>query len=353
MRKQLFLLVSLTLCLALSACGGEERISGEVVEITPEAIILETDEGKRVAVLLEEETYVFGTDGIEGEAYKAAPHTGVRVTAFQPKRAGSVSTADGTQLKVYRSDHDYISIDAYLVSEAAVLSDGTVLDAWKTSAFGTTYQTEDGVELLREDAPNGPENHYVVNLESFDDLSEEAKPRVRAFYQQQGKLYDLQEELERAWAAYQTDPAAFASFWVMQDSYPAASSERVFYFGTSLTRTLSGNIGQETTRCAAFDRENGDLIPLADLFLCPEKELGKTLLDLAEQCGGGPSDPALKGEMERAFQMEYLSFHQDNLCLEFPQGSLPSQKNAYLVTVDFTEGCRAILHPWAVPEQRD
>lgn len=352
MKKQLFLLIFLALCLALSACGGEDRISGEVIEVTPEALVLETDEGKRAAVLLEEKTYISGMDGIDGEAYRADPHTGVQVTAFQPKRADSVFTADGTQVKAYRADNDYISIDAYLISEAAVLADGTVLDAWKTSAFGTTYQTGDGVELLREDAPNGPENHYVGNLESFDDLSETAKPHVTAFYERQGKLYDLQAELERAWAAYQEDPTAFSSFWVSQDSYPAASSERVFYFNTSLTRTLSGNIGQETTRCAAFDRETGDTIPLADLFLCPEEELGKTLLDLAEQCGGGPSDPALKEEMTQAFRMEFLSFQQDDLCLEFPQGSLPSQENAYLVSVDFTEACRAILHPWAVPEQK-
>lgn len=350
MKKRLFLLISLALCLTLSACGGKDSISGEVVEATPDALILETNEGKQVAVLLEENTYIFGMDDIDGDDYKAAPHTGVQVSFHQEGRAGSITTANGTQVKAYRPD-DFIRINAYLRPEAAVLSDGTVLDAWKTGSFGTTYQTKDRVELLREDAPNGPENHYVVNMESFDDLSEAAKPRVVEFYENQGKLYDLQAELERAWAAYKADPTAFSSFWVSQDSSPAASSERVFYFRTNLTRTVSGNIGQETTLCAAFDRETGVNIPLHDLFVCPKEDIGKKLLDLAEKGGTGPSAPAVKAEMEAAFRMEYLSFSQDDLWIEFPQGTLPSQEHAYLVSVEFNEDCKALLHPWAVPPQ--
>ena len=349
MKKQLFLLISLALCLMLSACGGKDSIYGEVVEATPTALILETSEGKRTAVLLEEETHVWGMEEIDGDAYKAAPHTDVQVSFFPEERAGSVAAADGTQVKAYRTDH-YIWIEAYLVPEAAVLSDGTVLDAWKTDSFGTTYQTKDGIELLQEDAPNGPENHYVGNLESFDDLSEAAKLHVTTFYEKRGKLYDLQAELERAWTAYQADPTAFSSFWVSQDSSPAASSEKVFYFRTDLTRTVSGNIVQTTTLCDAFDRETGANIPLADLFVCPEEELGKKLLDLAEKGGTGPADPVVKGEMEAAFRMEFLSFTQDDLCLYFPQGTLPSQEGNYLVTVKFTEDCKALLQPWAVPQ---
>lgn len=348
MKKRLFLLISLLLCLVLSACGGKDSISGMVVEATPSALILQTNEGKQVAVLLEENTYIFGMDDIDGDNYKAAPHTGVRVSFFYEGRAGSITTANGEQVKAYHAD-PFIRIDAYLIPEAAVLSDGTVLDMWKTGSFGTTYQTKDGVELLREDAPNGPENHYVGNMESFDDLSEEAKPHVAEFYEKQGKLYDLQAELERAWTAYQADPEAFSSFVVRQETSPAASNEQVFYFRTTLTQTISGNTIQEIPLCAAFDRNNGDNIPLVDLFVCPEEDIVKKLLDIAEKDGSGPADPVVKAEMEAAFQMEYLYFSQDSLWLEFPQGTLPSQEYTYLVSVAFNDECKALLHPWAVP----
>lgn len=348
MKKRLFLLISLSLCLVLSACGSKDSISGEVVEATPSALILQTNEGKQVAVLLEENTHIFGMDDIDGDNYKAAPHTGVRVSFFYEGRAGSITTADGEQVKAYHAD-PFIRIDAYLIPEAAVLSDGTVLDVWKTGSFGTTYQTKDGIELLWEDAPNGPDNHYVGNMESFDDLGEAAKLHVAEFYEKQGKLYDLQAELERAWTAYQADPKAFSSFVVRQETSPAASNEQVFYFRTNLTQTISGNTVQETTLCAAFDRETGANIPLVDLFVCPEEDIVKNLLDLAEKDGSGPADPMVKAEMEAAFQIEYLDFSQDSLWLEFPQGTLPSQEYTYLVSVAFNDECKALLHPWAVP----
>ena len=75
MKKFLLLLVCLSLCMTLSACGGNNRISGEVVEATPTALILEMINGKQVAVLLEEHTHIFGIDGMDGDSYKAAPHT--------------------------------------------------------------------------------------------------------------------------------------------------------------------------------------------------------------------------------------------------------------------------------------
>ena len=128
-------------------------------------------------------------------------------------------------------------------------------------------------------------------------------PHVAEFYEKQGKLYDLQAELERAWTAYRTAPETFSSFVVRQDSSPAASSERVFYFRTNLTRTVSGNIVQEATLCAAFDRETGINIPLDDLFVCQKEDIGKKLLDLAEKGGTGPADPAVKAEMQAPARM--------------------------------------------------
>lgn len=349
MKKRLLQLMFQTLCLTLSACGSRNWISGEVIEAAPTALILESEDGQRTAVLMEEDTFVSGMEGLDGSSYKSNPHTGVKVRFFPEERAGSVTASDGTEVKTYRTK-THIDIWAYLLPDAVLLSDGTVLDAWKTDLFGTTYQTRDGTELLREDAPSGPEHHHVGGIEkSFDDLSEAAKPRVAEFYEKQGRLYDLQAQLERAWAAYQEDPDAFSSFFVSQATWPAAFSERVFYFRTDLSQTVSGNTVQQTTLCAAFDRETGANIPLADLFLCPEEEIGKRLLDLAEADGTGPADPAVKADMEAAFRLEFLTFSQDSLDLTFPPGSLSGQEHTHLVSAAFTGDCRALLQPWAVP----
>lgn len=349
------LLAVLFLCL-LSACGGNDSIYGEVVDIQqdPEngtVLILQMDGDKRIAVFLDEDTYVFGHDEVDGEAYKASPHTGISLYFFPEGRRTSLTTADGKRLKAYHADH-YISIEAYLVPDAVTLSDGTPLDAWKGRFYGTTYQLKDGTKLLREDAPSGPENHYVADLESFDNLSEAAKPLIQQYYEEQGALYDLQAELEKAWTEYQQDPEAFSTHYVSQDTSPAASSERLMYFNTNVTLPVSGDICQDYSLCAAFDRSTGENIPLADLFTCRPSEIAQNLLNLAEQDGSGPSEPEIQREMLTAFRMEYVCFWSDYVMLSFPAGTLPSQEYTYLVSVDYTAGLSDILQPWAVPQPR-
>ncbi len=349
------LLAALCLCLLLTACGGNDSISGEVVDIhqTPEAtaLILQTDGDKRIAVFLDEDTYVFGMDEIDGEAYKALPYAGVGIQFFPESRRTSLTTANGEKLKAYHADR-YISIDAYLIQDAVTLSDGTVLDAWKTSMFGTTYRLRDGTELLREDAPSGPENHYVADLESFDDLSEAAKPVVRQYYDEQGALYDLQAELEKVWTEYQQAPEAFSALWVSQDTSPSASSERVMYFCTELMLPFDRDLGMSMDFCAAFDRETGAYIPPTDLFTCPAEDIAKNLLDLAERDGSGPTDPVIQKEMLAAFRPEFVVFTPDNVSIIFPPGTLPSHEygSGYFVTVDYTAGLSDILQPWAIPQ---
>ena len=347
------LLAALSICLLLTACGGNDTIYGKVVDIhqSPEAtaLILQTDGDKRIAVFLDDDTYVFGMDEIDGEAYKASPHTGVALYFFPEGRKTTLTTADGETLNAYHADR-YISIDAYLIQNAVTLSDGTPLDAWKTSMFSTTYQLKDGTELLCEDAPSGLENHYVVGLESFDDLSEAAKSAVRQYYENQGALYDLPSELERAWEEYQEDPEGFSTHYVSQDTSPAASSERLMYFNTNVTLPVSGNICEDYSLCAAFDRETGESIPLADLFTCLENKIAQNLLELAEKDGSIPNEPEAKREMLTAFRMEYLCFWSDYIMLTFPAGTLPSQEYTCLVSVDYDAGLSDILQPWAIPQ---
>lgn len=357
MKKRLspLLLLYFLLCLGLTACGGNKSINGEVVAVQqdPAALVLQKTDGRRIAVLLEEDTYISGMDGFDDEAYRAAPHTGVTVSFFPKGRRTSLTTAEGEKLKAYRADFS-IHINSYLVEDAYTLSDGTLLNTWEGRFFGTRYRLKNGAELLRENAPSGPENVYVGGLESYDSLSPAAQAAVTKFYTDQGKLYDLDDMLEQAYAEYQEDPESFCAYYVSQQTFPTASSRQVMYFTTALTVGVSLTPGsatgyaqaQDLSVQTAFDRETGEVIPTADLFTCPEDQLGEKLLNAVDWLEKNP----VKQEMIAAFRLDYLEISQGGFYLRFPPGSLPSQEQAYYVSVDLTDDCKTLLQPWAVPD---
>ena len=357
MKKRLspLLLLCFLLCLGLTACGGNKSINGEVVAVQqdPAALVLQKTDGRRIAVLLEEDTYILsGMDGFDGEAYRAAPHTGVTVSFYPEGRRTSLTTAEGEKLKAYRAGR-FIDINSYLVADAYTLSDGTLLDTWEERFDDTRYQLKNGAELLWEDRHPGPENGYMGSL-GFDSLSPAAQAAVTKFYADQGKLYDLDDMLERAYAEYQEDPENFCPYYVSQDTYSAASSQRVMYVSTNLTVGVShtpGSTGsyvqtQDLSVQTAFDRETGEVIPTADLFTCPEDQLGEKLLNAVDWLERDP----VKQEMIAAFRLDYLEISQGGFYLRFPSGSLPSQELRYYVSVDLTDDCKALLQPWAVPD---
>ena len=335
------LLAALSICLLLTACGHDmKNVCGEVVDILQDTAsgypILIIQEGKhQKAVLLTESTYVFADSDDLASSRKAAPTTDVSVDAYRLYGKTSV-TSGGKRIRAYQADT--IRITGYLVQDNVTLSGGTPLDAWKTSLFGTTYRLPDGTELLREDAPSGPENHCVAGVESFDDISEAAKSAVRQYYEEQGALYDLPSELEKAWAEYREDPEGFSTHYVSQNTSPAGSSQRIMYFNTNVTLPVRGDICQDYSLCAAFDRSTGENIPLTSLFTCPENQIAQNLLDLAEKASSGPSEPEVKREMLKAFRMEYLTLWNDYIMLAFPTGTLPSQEYISLVSVDYDAG---------------
>ena len=68
MKKQLVFVVSLLAGLLLSACGRSAAVSGEVVEAGPEMLVVQTQDGQRAAVLLEEDTVISDVEDIDGGA---------------------------------------------------------------------------------------------------------------------------------------------------------------------------------------------------------------------------------------------------------------------------------------------
>lgn len=359
MKKMFAPLFLLVLLLGLTACGGTRYAEGRVVEVCPQAdgsnaLIVEKEGGGRAAVILDAGTQVISfLDGFDASGFAAAPHTDVSVSFPLERRAGTVTAADGKTVKAYRTEPHPAEITAYRMDDAA-LADGTAVECW-TNRFGTAYTLADGTKLLHEQRPIGPENLYVDGQEGFQDLSAAARPAVAQYYAEQGLLYDVSAELERAWSALQNDPKGFSSFYLSQETYPVASSAQVMYFTTTVTRTMSGSIVQPEDRCCAFDRGTGECLPLSALITCPEDELRARIFDLAERSGGAPTEEPLHQEMLDSLDTAPLTLSVYGLDLTFPAGTLHEADGSltdstWSVSAEWQNGADALFQPWAVPD---
>lgn len=54
--------------------------------------------------------------------------------------------------------------------------------------------------------------------------------------------------------------------------------------------------------------------------------------------------------MESAFQLENVIFVGDSIRIKFPENSLSTQSEGYVVYLEDTEGVYALLRDWAIPE---
>ena len=360
MKKHFVGMLCLLLCMGcLSGCGGDEWSCGQVAERFRDedgrltAFVVETDTGKQVGFRLTEESWITPYDDeFAEEEFLFEEPAGISVSVWPDGRAEKLVTAGGEKVRTYHAKA--VHIDELLIPNALTLSDGTSVGVWKSNSWRTNrYVLEDGTELLRERPPFGPENVSVGDLEDFDDLSETAQERVLAFYEEQGVLYDLTAELERAYDAYLAceDKAQFDPYTVGQDISPCASSERAMYFLTTVTLPVSGNVITEVSRCAAFDRQTGERIDTWDLFACEPEAAIKTILDASGVDDFGDT-PGLRTEMEAAFDPENILIHQESLEVVLPAGTLPSQEYSYMLGLDYSE-VPGLLQDWAVPEPQE
>lgn len=231
------------------------------------------------------------------------------------------------------------------------LSDGESVDLWRSvySSRDNIYKLSDETTLLSIQATAGPDNVYVGGLESFDDLSETAQKGVTAYYEEQGLLYNIPAELEKAYAEYlscKENGTEYHERSISQDIAPTASNDKIMCFLTSVMLPVSGNTVQEIRLGAAFDRETGDALNIGDLFAKPEAEVRQVLLDLL-----APNNPALRNEMEAALKPEYIILFPDYLQVAFPQGTLPSKEYCLFSDFDYDE-LRNLLQPWTIPNER-
>lgn len=360
-KRPLALLLALALLSALAACQPRPSryVQGLVTELQISAegeltsFLVRTESGDQVGVLLTGRTHASpsgsGTWSLPElrKAFQAELTADTEVSAYCFTGRKSLTTPDGQTFSAYEAEN--IVITGRLVRGGAALRDGTVLDVLE-SAYNSndrTYCLPNGVRLLRVSSPFGPANSYVMGQESLDDLSETARNRVLAYYEERGVLYDEKAELERAYALQSAKGDSFRCLQVDQTVSPSASSERVMYFLTSLTLPADDH-GDDCTSYElrlgdAFDRETGERLPTWDLFACSREEVFSALWDNA-----GTTDPLLRAEMEAAFAPERIVVFPESISVNFERGSLPSQEHDYILSIRLSDH-PGLMWDWAVP----
>lgn len=353
MKKRLIVLFVLCICL-LCACNSEQTITGQVItassgtDTESAQFVILTNEGKEIGIVMDTETFVATwLDGVDVENFKSGKVVDVMIAVECDRSSSSLTTEDGKEIKAYTAND--IRITALLTRDALKLADGESIDIW--NHFNrTVYQLNDGTELLCVQDPSGPNNAYVGGIESFDNLDEAAQSNVLSYYINQGLLYDVNIELERAYTDYKNteNKSGFSSYLLSQDIAPASSNEKVMYFLTSVMLPIDGNHGYEIQLGAAFNRETGKHISNWELFSCSEEEVKQAILDIA-----GITDPILRAEMEAAFKPEHIILFTDNLQVSFPEGTLPSQEHSYILGLDYDDNLCKILNEWAIPKRTE
>lgn len=241
--------------------------------------------------------------------------------------------------------------EAYVLEQehAVTFTDGGTADLWRAGHGPySCYKLTDGTALLHVHDVSGPDHVYVGGIDGFDDLNQTAQASAKAYYEKQGLLYDIHQELEDAYSEYsmcRDNGTGYEARRISQDISPTASNDTIMCFLTTVSLPLTGGSVREIRLGAVFDRETGRALSNWELFGLPEDEARQWILKAADI-----SDPGLLSEMEAAMKPEYIILFPDALEVAFPQGTLPSQEYSYVVGFDYDKELKAVLQPWAVPD---
>lgn len=357
--------LAILLALGLAACQDEKNVSGALTEIQLDedgnlsAFVLKPAGADwSVGVKVAEGTRVWPYRDGPGPRYWESQEAlmadfledfqvGCHISAWCYPRRERMETAEGERISAYWAQ----SVDITGILERGVLTlrDGTPVDVLEQGGWGgRVYRLADGTELLRVDESMGPENCYVEGLENFSDLNGLAQEKIRAYYEEQGLLYDELEELEKCLAAWRELGEDFRCEYVHQEVTPTAASERVIYFSTSLMlpAECGTNQYQDINLCAAFDRETGEKIDTRDLFGVPWAEVRRRIPELVDWDVG----PAVMAQVSERLEPEYLSFDIDSMSVWFPAGALEGEEYPYGFSIRYSDAPGGFFQPWAIPE---
>lgn len=315
--------------LAFSGCGREMWLKGEVIgRETDEngnltAIVTETETHGIVRFLIAEDTVVDQLNGeITAEDFLTNNAVYPAVSVYADANTKTFGSYEGEEIPAYTAS--IIHLEGGYKTNTKILADGTTL-AVEENEGEKRYELEDGTLLLAES-------------QSTDSVLQKLKLEP---------LYDLSELLEQAYAAYKEteNPSDFYPYSVSQTISLTADNEELYYFEIEVKLSTDKNNTTSNSVGLAVDRETQIPIPTEKLFTCPAEEIGTNLLALADL-----SD-ADRAAMESAFQLDYLIFVGDSIHIKFPENSLSTQPEAYVVYLEDTESIHALLHDWAIPKE--
>lgn len=188
--KKATLTVLLALCLALllTACGGEETISGRITEYLRgdagvNGFLMERD-GLTVGVRLDEKSGIYPDLVIITEkALRDAEYPGMGVTVTGEPAAEKLTAADGTEVPTYLASS--VIIDSIPYGEPLTLEDGTRI-AVRLNRYGPAYYAPDGMLLFQED--NQTPGDIFMDRVDFDIVSKEVQDKIYARYRELGNF---------------------------------------------------------------------------------------------------------------------------------------------------------------------
>lgn len=334
-------------------CNRSPRtVTGRIVETQLDnttgdvTYVVYTTRGEQIGLLMEEDTWIRSYfDAYTDQAFRDGEIAdALHIYAELGGSKETILNQDGEKIPAYPAH--LVEIDAYKKQDATLLKDGTRVEVWQGDR-GVLYALPEGPELLDVRTPKGPDGTYAWGVDTFRHLPQEAQDNISAYYQQQGLMYDTQEELERAYQEYRQweNSSPFPTQIVRQEITPTASAPNVIYFTTTVDRYIDGGVLSTEARCGAFYKDTGKPIALEDLFLCTPDTLIQTILD-----NSLITDSTQKQEMTEAFRLESLTFQRERLAIYYPDGSLSSEDAACSYSFAYDDAVTWLMQPWAVPE---
>lgn len=323
-------------------------ISGRIVETQVDdatgavSLVVYTSQGEEIGLQLSGKTSIFSFfDQYSAKDLEAGKITDpLRISAEVKNAKTTMFNQDGEKIPAYPAQ--VVQVEAYLRQDTICLEDGTQLECWQ-KVRETVYALPNGPDLVEEfdrstlDASTG-------SIGSLDQLSQETRNNIAAYYEKQKPPYDLQAELEAAYQTYlqEGSPDFFYPSLLGTETFPTASSPNVIYF-TTIIYTSSGQRNTGT----AFYKDTGEQLDMEDLFTCTPNELVQALIEEAEI-----TDPTLQQALDTAFDFHQMILYPDVLEVWYDAGTLPSQDNNYCLAFDYDDTILERMHAWAVPDSQ-
>lgn len=360
--KKLLFVVILSFVFLFAGCSKERWIYGQALEMQSNdevgivSFTMQEGASQEIGILLTDETSIESwiKNGDDGKRYRLSKeeleNANVSVQIHNSKR--TLVKKNGEKIPAYNAKK--IVITTKDTGERFKLKDGTEVEIWAED-FGKTqvYKLEDGTELLRDGGKRNPSNVVISGQEKFGELKEEVKTRILTYMEEHIALYDVTEELEKAYAVYRTktEQKEFDTPLLNQETFLQASNDRMLYFIVNGTVSEQGEHTTEIGMGMAFDRETGEPVEMWDLFRCTREELVQTILKCSKI-----SDPVLEQEMFEALRPEYILFYPNTLEVRFPNGTLPSKEEKDQSYASFAfdwseKAIKEIVYEWAIPKE--